>query len=669
MKHIPLFFLLLFFFSKPLIAQQGLGDCDTERYTSRYFENIKITSDITYGSYPADNLFSSDFTLELDFYEPEPNEEYLTKRPVVVLLFGGAFILGEKDKADMVAWGDSLAHHGYTVASVQYRLDNAVNMATNTSAAIRAAYRSIQDGRAAIRYLLEDPDGYGFNIDPDHIYVAGESAGAIAAIQIAFMEESERPEETYSGFLMEDLGCIDCAGNSFDQPFQVKGVLEMWGAALDTTFIDPYENIPVCIIHGTSDAVVLYDTGKPFLDFYPTMPVMYGAIPMNTRLDNLGIYNEFYPYPGEGHSFYGASSGIVTFPNSNWEPVFYQGKNFLYNTIKFDTEIPDGNLEVCEGDEETYAVTDKVGSTFCWEVVGGSIIVDNGNEITVRWDDVGMGKVNLTEETYIDVRGTKAELDINIKPSPAADFTYTQSGYTFAFTDMSVDADTWYWDFGDGFASTLQNPTYTYTSTPLATTLTVTNTVGCSNSMEVGFVSLPVELLEFNGTSTQKGHLLTWKTASETENSHFELEVSDDPGRSFGKLAVIEGRGNSMEIQEYDYLNTSSMSRTLYYRLKQVDYSGTYSYSDIVRVSGMAKDNFSVHPNPLKSNQSLNVYIPCQDTQQETEVAILDLNGKLVETYLLKSNNESIELNLQRGVYIITLQNSCGSFNERIVVE
>lgn len=382
-------------------------DCQSDRYQQQVFNNIRVTEDITYGS--AQNVLGFTQSLELDFYEPDPAEEYLGKRPLVVMFFGGAYILGSKGDADMVAWCDSLAHYGYACASVEYRLDNAPNFAL-PGRGVRAAYRAIQDGRAAIRYLLEDPNGFGFNVDPDRIYTGGESAGAITAIHIAYMEESERPADTYSGFLLSDQGCIDCSGNSYVQPFTIAGIIDLWGATLDLDYLDAAENVPMVIIHGEDDFLVPYTSGAPFN--VPLFPTMYGAVPMDAELTAKGICHQFFSYPGEGHVFYGIPSGVVTFPNQYWEPVFTQGHEFLYGkTMQFDSPVPAGETMICQDAIETYEVPATAGSIYCWDVVNGTIISTNNNQVTVQWGS-SPGFLTLTETTCIDVVGTPQTIEV-----------------------------------------------------------------------------------------------------------------------------------------------------------------------------------------------------------------------------------------------------------------
>jgi len=79
----------------------------------------------------------------------------------------------------------------------------------------------------------------------------------------------------------------------------VAGVLDYWGAILDDAMIDATDNIPMLIVHGDNDTTVPYGTAPPYGGFFPTAPVMYGAVPMDARLTLQGIAHDFHTYVGE----------------------------------------------------------------------------------------------------------------------------------------------------------------------------------------------------------------------------------------------------------------------------------------------------------------------------------------------------------------------------------
>jgi acetyl esterase/lipase len=320
--------LLLFFIcclSANIYAQCGGGN----RFKKQVFPNITVTKDIIYGNADRYDVFGANNPqpIKLDFYAPAGDT--MQRRPLVLLFFGGAFLLGDKGDADVKAWCDSLAHCGYVAASVNYRLG--YNQLSGKSA-IRATYRGVQDARAAIRFLKEKYQQY--KIDTNRIFIAGESAGAIIGLHTTFLRaETDRPAETY-GITGEnqDLGCMDCSGNTYAHTVEVKGLISLWGAINDVNNITANERTPTLLIHGTDDAIVNINQGPPFS--LPNYPDVYGSIPLHARLDALGIYNEFYPYQGQPHLFYGLPTGVVTFPNQYWQPVFTQGKQFLYTALQ-----------------------------------------------------------------------------------------------------------------------------------------------------------------------------------------------------------------------------------------------------------------------------------------------------------------------------------------------
>jgi hypothetical protein len=94
---------------------------------------------------------------------------------------------------------------------------------------------------------------------------------------------------------------------------------------------------------------------------------------------------------------------------------------------------------------------------------------------------------------------------------------------------------------------------------------------------------LPVALVQFTGTSENGNAILNWSTASEINNDYFIVEKSPD-GVMFSAIAKIDGAGNSNNILSYEYIDKDP-SDLNYYRLKQYDFDGATSYSDIIKVS------------------------------------------------------------------------------------
>jgi len=289
---------------------------------------VTLTANIQYGEadfYDANS--NHDLApLYFDFYEP--HGDTLSKRPLVLTLFGGAFLGGNKEWDDMKAWCDSLSRYGYACASIQYRL---LFNPLSTQSMIRASYRAVQDTRAAIRFLMEYASDY--RIDTNKIFIIGNSAGSITALHTVFIsKESERPASTYGVGMasdQDDLGCLDCSGNSFAHQIKLAGIIPLWVGVWDIDWLEAEEGVPSLLIHGTGDGTVPYDTGYAFgLTF---TPFVYGSVPIDRRMGELGIPHEFHPFDSLWHSFYMSES--LVFPNEYWEPVFTLGHQFLYKVM------------------------------------------------------------------------------------------------------------------------------------------------------------------------------------------------------------------------------------------------------------------------------------------------------------------------------------------------
>ncbi len=110
------------------------------------------------------------------------------------------------------------------------------------------------------------------------------------------------------------------------------------------------------------------------------------------------------------------------------------------------------------------------------------------------------------------------------------------------------------------------------------------NVSSLENVPEYVRILLPIELTYF--TVEQKGNdiVFEWETASETNNDYFTIEYSID-GMNFHELTTVAGSGTTSEATSYNYVWNASKSGLFYFRLKQTDYNGEYSYSKVVALN------------------------------------------------------------------------------------
>jgi len=164
---------------------------------------------------------------------------------------------------------------------------------------------------------------------------------------------------------------------------------------------------------------------------------------------------------------------------------------------------------------------------------------------------------------------------------------------------------------------------------------------------------LPIELLYFTGRNTSKGNLLEWSTATELNNDYFTLERSRN-GIDFIDIARVNGAGTSLSQLNYNYLDTHAAEGINYYRLKQTDYDGQYTYSRIISIrTEKPGATFSIYPNP-----STNVFfITLADDDVPVSIAVYDAQGRTVTTSQEYSSG-TYQLSLPdaaQGIYTLRL--------------
>ncbi len=168
---------------------------------------------------------------------------------------------------------------------------------------------------------------------------------------------------------------------------------------------------------------------------------------------------------------------------------------------------------------------------------------------------------------------------------------------------------------------------------------------------------IPVELSAFSGWADGNSAYLSWQTSTETNNRGFEVQRMTD--NEFVSIGFIEGYGTTTEKQYYSFVDLSLSPGSYSYRLKQIDFDGSYNYSNVIEVIVLPPDNFSLsqnYPNPFNPATTINYTIP---SASSVMIELFSINGERVST-LVNSNQESgyytLELNSNRynlasGVY------------------
>ena len=289
-------FKLLFLISLALIFNINLSFAQEGRFTNRVFDNFTVTNNIEFSRAAA--IGSNITSLYLDFYEPE--NDNMSYRPLVIEVFGGAFVAGNRKFADMVAYADSLTHYGYTCASIDYRLIPISQI--SKANVIREVYMTAQDVSSAVRFFKSNFEEY--KIDTNQIFIIGSSSGSIACLSEYYYDDEERPAETYT---YPDLGGINSSGfdSYHSNTSSVAGIISQWGAILDLSIIDEDELSPICFIHSIGDYTVPYTQGYsafPLFSYYS--PYLYGSYAISQRLDSMDIGYELHTLNSNVHAYY-----------------------------------------------------------------------------------------------------------------------------------------------------------------------------------------------------------------------------------------------------------------------------------------------------------------------------------------------------------------------------
>ena len=324
------------------------------------------------------------------------------------------------------------------------------------------------------------------------------------------------------------------------------------------------------------------------------------------------------------------------------------------------------------------AFTFPIGKSAVWARLGftPSSGFDATTEISSEYyysgatnpNNLGAGIHNVSKIEYWDItRVTDPSNDASCNVTLYVN-SKTRSGVSGTGTDVTTahyESGAWtnkggtFHDNGDGTGYiTSTTPLTSYSPEDLASTN--------------GGSSLPIELTDFTVKAQENHGLISWTTASETNNSFFTLERSID-GTNWESIYTCKGAGTSTQKHHYNYYDAEELEGVVYYRIQQTDFDETTTVSEIksiqISINGIV---FTTYPNPSRIEDMM-IYIKTE-TPEIVDIAISNSLGVIVSEgkIELTDKQRTIKLSeiikLNQGTYNITIKTKNFDLNRKIII-
>ncbi|NJO25516.1 MAG: T9SS type A sorting domain-containing protein [Bacteroidia bacterium] len=173
---------------------------------------------------------------------------------------------------------------------------------------------------------------------------------------------------------------------------------------------------------------------------------------------------------------------------------------------------------------------------------------------------------------------------------------------------------------------------------------------------------LPVTWLDISGVNIKERNHIYWETGKERDNAYFAVEASIN-GTDFIEIGRVAGSGNTNAVTQYSYLHNNLVSEVYYYRIRQVDHYGRYSYSKVIKITAKlpAVSFLRVYPNPVKEKS-----FPWKLRADKTTGVIMtvsDITGRTMvsKELVLSTGMNKIDFNMTgfpSGIYILAMKNT-----------
>ncbi len=129
--------------------------------------------------------------------------------------------------------------------------------------------------------------------------------------------------------------------------------------------------------------------------------------------------------------------------------------------------------------------------------------------------------------------------------------------------------------------------------------------------LEISYAPVPVELISFTADVNENNITLNWSTATETNNQGFDVERFVE-SLNWEKIGFVEGSGTTTELRSYSFVDENVTEGKYSYQLKQIDFDGSFEYSDVVEIEVGTPNQYSLeqnYPNPFNPTTTISYSI------------------------------------------------------------
>ena len=286
-------------------------DINLVKYKSEIFNTVRIHKNISYAQTVHLGIKDRYYLLDID----EPEQDTTTKRPLIIWLHGGGFRFGSKKAKGIQLWSETFAKRGYVCAPLNYRLSKK-NPLFNFTELKRACYDAVQDVAEAVTFFKKNHVLY--RIDTNRIILAGNSAGAMIALQSVYSSQAELAA-------LAQLPSSDQLPK-IHNPSGIAAVINFWGGLFKIEWLQN-ARVPVFSAYGNNDKIVppaYKDTS------------LYGSIPIHENADRLHIPNAIKEYKGYSHELQKHFNPVFAPSHKTkerWMDAGQAAANFLYTNL------------------------------------------------------------------------------------------------------------------------------------------------------------------------------------------------------------------------------------------------------------------------------------------------------------------------------------------------